>query len=457
MTKDVLIKNENGSYVFSSYGESLTYYHTMRQLLGHYMQKGLMLPPEKIQVKIETLKGFLETNFQKLDDYLEKMQLISQYIGESNESRFSAFIGKNFMSSLERIKAQLYQKEIPRAKHKFENPYRTISDDLLEAYGALFQKSAPLKLNGGKAEASDQPSANEQTSEINQTQKIDNLSPQNAVPETAAAESAAEYHAVDYSYVPGEKLLENYGGLFQQAKPLAVLKAAVEEKPSEMTQEQPKEAPLVFEEKKEAGIRLLEKYMTSFQQAPPLKIKSFTEVSSQEHAPQIPRQTLFKNYVSLLSMVSKYTRANDKEGYQKWYASLAPLHKTVLSLNNLQKREERGENINWNDIVSKMSGQFKVPLDKIQKIKYENQSYAIILKEIQQTLRKFQPQGLDPSISQALYGQLINLFENKDSYNIKKSELKIILLQISNAQIREPIETAFFELLTKAKEMYPLP
>ncbi|MDH5717141.1 MAG: hypothetical protein OEZ22_05840 [Spirochaetia bacterium] len=472
MIKDIVIKKDNGSYGFSTYGESMSYFFTMRQLLSHYMTQVLHAEPAVTQNKINTLKAFTDKNFTKLEDYLEKLNLLAEYIGESDEARFSSFLGRYFLSSLEKTKAKLYQTELPKAKDKFDNPFRAVSNSFLEAYGTLFMKAAPLKI---KIEVQDAEEDINEPQE-NYSQVHSNNATNNNQNQYANNEKAAPIIEENKSIlIPGSILLDGYEKLFNLAPPLKLERenkeefelnvelskdvaqenkleaAALEEKIIPEEPQKPKDTRL-------PGQILIEKEGAEFQHSRPLVLKKETTVNTEQNNDllKIPRQTLLKHYVSLGSTVSKYMKVKDSEGYQKWYSTLSPVHKLTLNLNNHINKVLRHEQVNWQEVFNQLSKNYKVSVDIIKKVKQETEAYSEILKAIQNILKQTQARGLNAHTAQQMYSQLITLYENKDTTSIKQSELKIILLQIMDEGLKDTLSRDLLNLLSIAKEKYPL-
>ncbi|GEM_PF-4477627 len=145
MAEELLQKNDQGTFVLSDRGEYLAYYNALRHLLSHYMSRGLQFPPEKTQKVLSETMARVSREFKTVADFRSRIAELPAWIGEPNTNRLISYIGQHFISTLEKTRAQLMEKELPKARDKYDNPYRTPSWDFLDLYGDLFLK-APAAL-----------------------------------------------------------------------------------------------------------------------------------------------------------------------------------------------------------------------------------------------------------------------------------------------------------------------
>ena len=144
MPVDLIKKNSENHYDLTNEGEMTAYFYTIQKLLNHYMIKYKSMSQDSVQQKLSDLKNFMNQNFKSLDDYLNKINLLADFIHESDVNTFSGFIGKQFLPVLNNTKKSLLDREVPKYKDRYENPLRTPSYALLEDLEDIFLKSPAL-------------------------------------------------------------------------------------------------------------------------------------------------------------------------------------------------------------------------------------------------------------------------------------------------------------------------
>ena len=377
MNADILVQKIDGDYSFTVSGELTAYFHTIKKVLVYYMTKEQGLNQSTAQQKLYNLQGFLSKNFQQLDDYFNKIDLLAQYIGETDPIVLSAFLGKRFLPVLEQIKQQLLKREVAKYRNYFENPLRAPSHNLLDELNSLFAASKPLvwpppKKEGEAAVISELPSKSA-------SQPLTNATKDTQVQKT-------------FQTMPGIILLELYEKAFTKAKPLSL----------------PLKSELLH--KKENKVK--EKIVDALGQ-----------------------QVSFKEYALLSNKVSQFLRNKDKQGYQLWLSQLEPRLNVCIYLNQLIAKEGKDQTIDWTKQISSLSEQLHLEINRIKKIKHEVGKYQNVLTSLRRLLQKL------PTEVHQLYSQLIILLDEKDALENKQVALKMILLQVTDPSLKESIYT----------------
>ena len=135
------IEKKNNQYQFSETGNSRAYFLTMEKILTHYMINQLKIDQNTVSQKMTELESFVSKNFLFLDDYPIKIKLFADFIEEANIQRLITFIGKLFVSVLQKIKIELMEKEKSQYVKLYEEPFHKPSDRLLDLVYEEFSKS----------------------------------------------------------------------------------------------------------------------------------------------------------------------------------------------------------------------------------------------------------------------------------------------------------------------------
>ena len=377
MNVDILVQKIDEDYSFTTSGELTAYFHTVKKVLLYYMIKEQGLNQSTAQQKLYNLKGFLSKNFQQLDDYFNKIDLLAQYIGETDPVTLSSFLGKRFLPVLEQVKQQLLKREISKYRNYFENPLRTPSHNLLDELNSLFVASKPLVWPPPKKEG--------EAATISGFSSKGSSQPLKDVTKDTQVEKASQT-------MPGVILLELYEKDFTEAKPLSL------PLPSEL---------------------------------PHKKVNAVKE----EMLDTLGQQVSFKEYALLSNKVAQFFRNKDNQGYQLWLSQLEPRFNVCIYLNQLIAKEGKDQKIDWTKQISSLSDQLDLEINRIKKIKHEIGKYQNVLTSLRKLLQKL------PTEVHQLYSQLIILLDEKDTLENKQVALKMILLQVTDSSLKESIYT----------------
>ena len=432
MAETLVDKRSDGSYALNERGEWTAYFYTLQKLLSHYLQKGMRMQPAQAQQKLSQLRQFSEQNIHTIDDYLEKLPQVSKFIGENNLQKLSSFISQHFITSLDTIREQLYERELPKAKDRYENPYRVPGNDLLDEFEEAFSKAKILSwppING-------------------------------RVTHTDASASDVEMmsHEPQDTRPPGEKLLEQVSAAFMQAKPLVYLASL----PTAASAGPPSAQQEFKNDTKMPSQRMLASLGSEFDVAKSLSYGDHDEGShygsNDQTSPYaaLPTQVLFKEYTQMMGSVSKFSKARDNAGYQAWLARLAPQKKAAIYINNFHSKELNGQTIPWPQQLNKVSTAVFLDTTTLSKIKEEIVAYRKVLTRLQGSLRQAAQKSGNPLMIQKLYAQLVSIFENRDTISSKKTSLKMLLLQVTHAESKNYLQQELGQLIDNLKELYHL-
>ncbi len=441
MAELLVTRRNDGSYALSDGGLRQAYFRTMHKLLAHYGQNALKKNPEEIKQLLARYQAFAGKELQNPDDYLEKLPQLAQLIGEPNAARFGGFIGQHFLTQLEKTQQGILEAELPKAKDIYENPYRAPSHELLLQFGDLFRAAKPLVWPP----------------------------PEQLAASDDATVIAAESPPQDNKPLPppGAILLEKLGEEFRTAKELNWSPQPVpaggghEDSAAAAIEEAVPQGPVPA-----PGERLLQQLRLEFEnarplqwspQGPPTEDESNGGAVEDPAIPALPVQIQLREFAQLSGMVSRFTKAKDNAGYQQWYSQLNGRSKVILHLNTLVTRSERGDEIYWQSELNSVAQKIGQSSEVVAKMKNEIAAYRQVVMGVQRALQSAVQAGLPGAQAQQLYGQIIALFENKDTLAAKRTALKMTLLAVMVPAAKSVLEQQLTALIAKIGELYPLP
>ena len=402
LAQEALIqKSGNSDYTLTDAGELQAYFYTLQNLLKLYMANKLKMDSGAIGNKLITLKTFAETHLKTIEDYLNKQNLIAQFIGEPDSQALSNYVGKQFLSSLEQVKHRLIEREIPIYRNRFENPFWVPSYNLLEKFEKNFINAAALIW----------PVQEEQ-----ENQKKDMFK--------------AEPSAYDVRGIPQQE---------PQTRSVPDTKEIKRNEPQEQIEE--------HTAKEMSGEILLKQLEKEFIQAQPLGsiIKEmFTPKKQEEDLSGIVKQFSFLQFAQAFNQFSKFIQNKDTQGYNQWFVGLEAKQKALIKINQLFSKEAKGEEINWDRQIKAIASQHYLGEEQTKKMKQEISLYREVLTELHFILHKM------PDSARKLYSQFVSLLNDEQAKpDAKKTSLKMTLLQIDNTAIKENLEREISHMIDR--------
>ena len=385
-------RSDSGNYALTDSGELQAYLYTLQNLLNFYMNKKLKMDPSQVRNKLAELKIFANTHLKAIDDYLNKLSLIAQFIGEPDTNAFSRYIGKQFLPSLEQIKHKLIEREIPIYRKKFENPFRTPSYDLLERFEKDFVNASVLVWPPKKKQEDlKKDISNDKTSGTQQA-----VAPQTSEEPVVGKMEEAEQQEPTISEMPGKILLDQLEKEFTEARPMS------------------------------------------------LSVKKILTREEKEDLTDVPKQFSFLKFTQTFNQFSRLIQTKDTKDYDKWFSKLEAKQKAMIKINQLFSKEIEGEEIDWNRQIKSIANQHYLKERQTKKIRQEAYLYRKILSRLHFIL-----QGMPDSVKQ-LYSQFISLLNDEQAKSdAKKTSLKMVLLQVNDSSIKENLGKEISHMIDK--------
>lgn len=234
MRFELVTKNERG-FALTQSGESAATQLTAKKLVRYYLIKGLGVNPDAAKGRMAELGSFIDGNFHTITEGLPHLDELAHKLGEENAQKFRSFMGKHFVTTLEKEKSALIEREGPAAQAKFDNPHWTPSVDLLLLYGRSFEGTPPIapEMLMKSSFSEEERESDEADDKLgNSTTEIPAEKPETAekeaAPESMVGNSTTESEippiqvevANSAANLPGVKLLEFAAPLFQDTPPL---------------------------------------------------------------------------------------------------------------------------------------------------------------------------------------------------------------------------------------------
>lgn len=249
--------------------------------------------------------------------------------------------------------------------------------------------------------------------------------------------------------VPSNDLLMLYAADFAAAPPLTYKpfdpEAEAEEKLKAAELVLPGEAPAGSGPKPQPGEILLQRYASAFVTARPLTYTPDTGSSDGESddqdaaTPSVPQQLSFRNFVAVINTVSRFVKAQDQQGYAKYYAGLPAVQQSAYTFYTLLQKAAQQQSVDWSGEIHKVMQRAQLDAGQANKLKDEVEAYRKVSQSLSRALAAGQQKGMPPQLAQSLYPQLITIFENNGNLAEKRTALKMSLLQVSVPAAKDAI------------------
>ena len=443
---ELIEKSQEGEYTLTHGGNMLVYRKSMQKLFRYYMIKALHKSNEETAQVLQKVTPYLKENFHSLQDYLGKISDIAKFTGASDPQPFETFMSRHFISTIEKEKSALLEKELSQVELSYENEKWMPSQKLLKLYASSFQGKESLNFTRQipVLSSTGQPIAGASSTTAEPP-------PQDSQPEEAKESSQAQAPSEE-TPLPGKVILQSYREQFQKLEPVDFNKlkrspATSETKPQQEEQKQAKAQPSSPEAPRPLpGKVCLEQFGSLFQGATPLPRFKTSTSSAQEPTPAVKQFIKLKNVAAILNKIKHFTKNQDNEGYKNWYMTLTPQVKAALKINALITKELTHPNIPWEENLKEVARTFQLSGEYVQNLARELKNHRATLQKIQQALSearvKFNMSASEPA---ALYGQLIAALDDATDAEQYQVSLEFILKALSSQEARDYL----FEKLSK--------
>ena len=389
-TNDNLITKKDNNYVFTPEGEIEVYYASLELCLLKYLTENLKLNESSLKKKMNDFHSFALQTFLTIHDFTSKLPLVVTFIGEKDTNNFFSFIGKHYLNTLEITKKEILDEAIPIYRRIYEDPLRTASTELLEAYGHLFLTAPPLNIK--ELEQADAPTTEE-----------------NKIVKEEVPDATVDTATTSKEPSPGEYILTHFITFFDAAPPLDIY---------------------AMEEYDQKILNNLSKDET---------IKADTQPSSSPEEvttekPKLVKQITIKEYAQATGIIHKFLKDKDNKGYSEWFNKLSNKYKAMIYFNNVIIKEKQGVFPVWHNEITKISQQLLLPIAIVKQISDNTKIYYELLYKLQNLLKIITDMDV-----KVLYPKVIELLTSTEPIETKKMTTEFMFLSIQDAGLRKSV------------------
>lgn len=179
-----------------------------------------------------------------------------------------------------------------------------------------------------------------------------------------------------------------------------------------------------------------------------------SEEDQEQDDPFEPLELTFTDYFDGIKTVQTFQQKGDRQGYAKWLSSRGGNFPVAMKLKNMESREKKGEGVDKERELEVLAGEAGVDVaslkDLAQRLKVYDRLRGLLFHLIQSSKKEG---GAVLGTIQKIWPQLKTLFNDPSSFQSMNSRFKIILLQVSDQDIRKKIQGIIHPYLEKAADI----
>ena len=164
----------------------------------------------------------------------------------------------------------------------------------------------------------------------------------------------------------------------------------------------------------------------------------------------------FGEYAGIQKKVQAFQTSGNQAGYKAWLGGEAGLAgKALVGLRNLDLRERKGESIHWSDEYYNLSLHLDVDVRRVEDFHLRIKYYIRIQQTINGLTKTIKAQGAAVlGAAQKIWPHVLQIFHHPGDAQAYESQLKIILLQVSDAGLKQKLTEAVHPAFEQVAAIY---
>ncbi|WCL48338.1 hypothetical protein [Leptospira sp. GIMC2001] len=459
--KKSIEKNSSGEYIFTPYGEFLSYFHAHLEIFKRFC-KSKNYQPAKTDQLHKNLKSFMASNVKNVDQFFQNIPKFAEIL-EVSKDELSAYLNKNFLEALPAIQDKFKASEIKKLSSSPNREFERVTEEILEMTSYQFPAGHRFTNQNNVVVLE-----NIATGEVVEPQGL--MVAAAASPAMIGADPKAESKPAPVRVFKEDPFLQELHTLFgdEFSGEKIVVESEIEENHSPPAQDIAVNSDDVLEdiedidfEEPESEEELDDPHESGVLDdlGDILGHGSEEEVDYSEPEPTIePEIENFRvnDFFNILQQVNSYQAKQDNSGYQSWLASSDDLTRVVVSLRSNHLKEVKGEAVSWDSIVEQMESKTKYDRLNINDLKGKVVSYhwvKISLDRAAGELRKGSPELLQ--LVKMAWPHIQKAFMNAPDYELVLTNLKNLVSKVKEEPLRKEMIRILTLTLNFLKTKYP--
>lgn len=499
-SKKTIEKNASGEYVFTPYGEFLSYFHAHLEVFKKFC-RSKNYSSEKSDATVKKLKSYMAANTKNVDQYFEHIPKFAEILGVS-APELSQYLNKNFLETLPIVQDKFRKAEISKFQSSPMREFERVTEEILETTDYRFPEGFRFIQQGNLVVLE-----NTVTGEIREPQGLmAGMTP--PPPALIGADPVQAVQVPATKVLPEKPILEEIVALFgddltgkklelqehsEIVHPLAGKTSAHSDVQFDAEDMLDDIEDLDFEEPQsdedeDSSYGELQRDQSNSAQSdgstepPPGVLDDLGDllgfggdsgsgsdengdlsgmdldellVSEPVVEPAVESFTL-QDYFAIVQNIQSYQAKQDTGGYQSWLEASEPIAKLTVNLRAYHLKEIKGEEVDWDQVCEKMeslvdwnSVSIHALLKKVQSFNWVRYALDRATGEI----RKGSPEFLD--LAKKAWPHIQKAFLFVPDYDMVSGQLKALLGKVAHDGHRKELVRILTLTLNFLKTKYP--
>jgi hypothetical protein len=457
--KATVEKTPQGEYVFTPYGEFLSYFHAHLEAFRRF-GKARNMDPAGLESAIGKLKAHMAGNVKNVDQFFQQIPGFAKILQVPSDS-LSQYLNQNFLEILPTVQEKFRETEIKKAGGNSKR-YSHFTEEVLDRSGFIFPAELRFVADGNIVSILNQKSG--------ETMEPSGLMAGTGfdTPATSAKPEAKPVPVVQFVEKPFlQELMDKFGSQFTGQKLELKSEISTEEADLPMVKVSAEDVlddieDLEFEEPEE------EETSDSGQEIDPSILDDLGDIlgtgplkpappKSQPIPPEIQHFHL-EAFFAILQKIQTFTAKQDTQGYNTWVQGEKPHVKAVIKIRNLIQKEQKGEAVDWGANLSGLETSLALNRPSLELLKKKVSGFSwvrLALDRSLQELRKGSPEFIQ--LVKMAWPHIQKAFLDSPDYDRVLGNLKVILSKIPNELHRKELVRVFQLALNFLKSKFTDP
>jgi hypothetical protein len=475
--KKTIEKNANGEYVFTAYGEFLSYFHAHLEVFKRF-NKSKSVPQDKSSNQIQKLKAFMAGSVKNLDQYFHKIPEFAEIL-ETTKDELSAYLNEHFLKILPIVQGKFKTTEIEKLQSGPHKIYERITEEILETTDYKFPNGCKFSEISGVLVIE-----NTLTGELIQPQGL--MAVASGAPSTTGLDPSAEKKQTPVKVLIDKPILEEiveiYGSVLQgtELKIVSHIEpetlAPIKNLPSTKSEDVLEDIDDIdFEEPEEEPQMETESYSSSYDNDSAINdspehpegvlddLHDLLGINSEDDQQLVSayidsscKRFNIENYFTILSQVNAFQSRSDADGYKSWLNQESEITKLVISLRTHIAKEIKSDVVDWDGVIEQLSSKTEFNKASIELMKEKVTHFQWIRVALDRCTAEFKKADTELlSLVKKAWPHIQKSFMLSPDYDSVLGQLKNILSKVANEAHRKELVRILTLTLNFCKAKYP--
>jgi hypothetical protein len=476
-TKKTIDKNANGDYIFTAYGEFLSYFHAHLEVFKKF-NKSKNIPNDTSKTQIKKLKTYMAANVKNLDQYFQNIPNFADIL-ETSKDELSAYLNDQFLKTLPVVQEKFKATEIDKLQSGNHKIFERITEEILETTDYKFPEGFKFAEVSGVLVIE-----NVETGDVIQPEGL--MGSPSGTPAAVGLDPGAEKKQAPVKVFIDkpilEEIIETLGSELEGSELKIVshsepeILAPIKDMPATKSEdvlediddidfEEPDDESEMEEEDNEDSYNDNSNSDETHEHPEGVldDLHDLLGLSPDEDMPIAAanidsscKRFNIENYFELLRKVNSFQVRKDAEGYKSWLNEESEITKLAVSLRTHIAKEMKSEIIDWDNVYEQISSKTDFNKESIELLKEKIANFQWIRVALDRCTAEFKKFDADLlGLVKKAWPHIQKSFMLSPDYDAVLGQLKNILSKVANEAHRKELVRILTLTLNFCKTKYP--